>query len=175
MGYAQSGKDTAATFLRDYGYERVAFADPLREMLAAINPLVADTHDPSNLWRLRRLVDVLGWDVAKTEFPEIRGLLQRLGTEAGRVVLGDHIWVDTALRRIEGASRYVFTDVRFPNEAEAIEGRGGVLWRVVRPGTEPVNAHPSETALDGWPAEIIWNGSDLTGLQGAILRALEMS
>jgi dephospho-CoA kinase len=33
-GYAQSGKDTVANILvENYGYQRVAFADPIRALL----------------------------------------------------------------------------------------------------------------------------------------------
>ena len=45
-------------------------------------------------------------------------------------------------------------DVRFPNEAEAITSAGGILVRVVRPGHETADAHPSETAMDGYPVHV---------------------
>jgi hypothetical protein len=39
-GYARSGKDTAADALLPLGFQRVAFADKLRECLYALNPTV---------------------------------------------------------------------------------------------------------------------------------------
>ena len=42
---------------------------------------------------------------------------------------------------------WCITDMRFPNEMEAVELREGVTIKVVRPGTA-VGTHPSETALD---------------------------
>lgn len=42
---------------------------------------------------------------------------------------------------------WIITDMRFPNEMEAVELREGVTIKVVRPGTA-VGTHPSETALD---------------------------
>lgn len=51
-------------------------------------------------------------------------------------------------------SKWIISDVRFPNEAKAIKDRGGILIRierdyVLRGGPEdPKNQHPSETALD---------------------------
>lgn len=153
-GYAQSGKDTVAQMLVDFhGFERIAFADALRDMLYALNPITVVDQDELN-WqtidtlRLHDIIGRHGWDSAKQTIPEVRELLQRLGTEAGRQVLGDDIWVRTALAKIKPGHKYVISDVRFPNEADAIYGLAGQLWRVVRSGTEPVNAHVSETALD---------------------------
>ncbi len=37
-GAARSGKDTAASFLVERGWQRKAFADPVRNMLYALNP-----------------------------------------------------------------------------------------------------------------------------------------
>lgn len=154
-GYAQSGKDTLAGFLvKDHGFTRVAFADKLREALYALNPRL--NGDADSEWRLQDEVDLYGWEYAKKD-PEVRTLLQRMGTEAGRAIHGPDLWVDAAFRGIEEADRrtgqfplYVFTDCRFPSEADAIVARGGIVVRVVRRGFEPVNAHPSETALDDY-------------------------
>src|SRR5690606_2560032 len=41
MGYARSGKDTAGAMLHaDLGYRRVSFADPVREMALALDPII---------------------------------------------------------------------------------------------------------------------------------------
>ena len=42
---------------------------------------------------------------------------------------------------------WCITDMRFPNEMDAVKEREGITIRVVRPGTES-GTHPSETALD---------------------------
>lgn len=151
-GYAQSGKDSAAAALVGDGWERRAFADTLRAFLYALNPMVL----PSGT-RLRSFVNAYGWETAKTTCPEVRELLQRCGTEAGRQVIGENVWVDATLRDL-GDTPVVVTDVRFRNEADAIRARGGIVVRVVRPGVGPLrmsdgSVHPSETALDGCPFE----------------------
>jgi deoxynucleotide monophosphate kinase-like protein len=177
LGYAQSGKDSAAQTLVEEGFTRFAFADVMRDMLYALNPIVIPV-DPD--WgsdssrRVRDLVEERGWDNAKTDVAEIRQLMQRLGTEAGRNILGENIWVDTTMAKARGYENVVITDVRFPNEANAITTAGGELWRIVRPGIGPVNNHPSETALDGYATRIdLENDGDLLQLHGRVLRWLE--
>jgi hypothetical protein len=150
-GYAQSGKDTLASILIDrYGYRRVAFADTIREFLYEINPMVACS--PTGY--LKDLVNLVGWDKAKQE-PQIRRLLQDLGV-AARKLIDEDIWVTTALRNISSEDRVVITDVRFENEASKISALGGQLWRVKRPGVDAVNAHISETQMDGYQVDQIF-------------------
>lgn len=162
-GYARSGKDEAAKVLvEEYGFVRVAFADKLREVLYELNPIVDVeyyVHDERFLKRgtqriryVREVIDNFGWNGYKETIygPEIRRLLQRLGTEAGRQTLWDSIWIDAALTGLPEDAKVVVTDCRFPNEAEAIVERGGKMWRVVRDGVSAVNNHPSETSLDDW-------------------------
>jgi hypothetical protein len=153
-GYARSGKDEAAQALVDRGWRRAAFADKLKDFLYALDPLIPG-HYGAGVLRLRKLVDATGWDYAKETYPEVRALLQRAGTEAGRRVLGSNVWVDAVFREHADAPALVVSDVRFPNEAEAIAERGGVLIRVSRPHVGPKRSrhgqvHESEVALDGW-------------------------
>lgn len=143
-GRKRHGKDTfAARLVEDHGFARVAFADPMREMALALDPIISDG------WRLAALVETFGWEEAKAN-PEVRRTLQQLGTEAGRSVLGDSVWVDTAMRHARAlGGRVVFTDCRFPNEADAIRDAGGQVIRVNRPAfPDDGDPHPSETALD---------------------------
>jgi hypothetical protein len=151
-GYARSGKDEAAKVLvEEFGFTRVAFADKLREVLYALNPMV-EPSPTSNPVMVQDVIDTYGWDGYKETIygDEIRRLLQRLGTEAGRQTLWDSIWVDAALTGHPDDAKLVVTDCRFPNEAQAIKDRGGVVVRVSRKGVGPANDHPSETSLDDW-------------------------
>ena len=45
---------------------------------------------------------------------------------------------------------WIITDMRFPNEMQAVKANGGITIRVVRPSDKeiPLDLHPSETALD---------------------------
>ena len=53
----------------------------------------------------------------------------------------------------------VVPDVRFPDEAQSIKERGGVIVRIKREGYEPVNAHISETAYQDQDFIIVNDGT----------------
>lgn len=149
-GYAQTGKDTVADRLCDvHGFERVAFADLLRRCAEALDPIIAVDSDGFPVTYAEALHH-LGYEQSKAVFPEFRAILQRLGTDVGRRLLSDNIWVDATMASLDPDFDYVITDVRFPNEAQAVIEGNGLVVRVQRPGTAPVNAHPSEVAVDDW-------------------------
>jgi len=94
-----------------------------------------------------------------------REMLQKIGTEMGRQ-LHPQCWVNALfseyelkLRRVPNVKggttiadaypNWIITDVRFPNEADAIRARGGVVIRVNRP-TVVIDQHPSEISLDDY-------------------------
>jgi hypothetical protein len=160
-GYAQSGKDTAAKVLvENYGFTRVAFADPIRKLLYEMNPAVKDGD-----YRLQGVVDAYGWDVAKTAFPEVRRLLQDLGVGA-RKVFGEDFWVNRSLASILENEKTVITDVRFINEAEMVKHQSGQVWRIKRMGVNAVNGHISEQELDGYKVDQIFaNNGTLENLE----------
>jgi len=165
-GYAQSGKDTVAKYLVDnHGFERVAFADPIRDLLYEINPIVSTV--ASEPMYLRGSVDRDGWEIAK-KAPEVRRLLQVLGVGA-RKVIDEELWVTKALRTMSGDKNYVITDVRFQNEATTLRLSGAQIWRVERKGVDAVNSHVSEHDLDNWEFDAyIHNNSTLQELEFAI-------
>jgi hypothetical protein len=155
-GYARSGKDTMGNILVEhFGFERLKFADPLYGMLLATNPFVrVDPGAPGGgWWALQSVVSAHGWEWLKEHSPDVRGLLQRLGTEGGRAHLGENVWVDAAMTKVRPGGRYVFTDVRFPNEAQAIHDAGGTVWRMTREGQSSDDPHPSEALVDSLPVD----------------------
>jgi len=167
-GFARTGKDTVATLLaEEYGFERLAFADKLREFLYALNPVVSVQYAtiqgrPFPTF-LQNVIDEFGWDGYKeTKYKdEVRRLLQRLGTEAGRQTLYDTVWIDSAFDGVTG-DKIAVTDPRFYNEFDAIRERDGIIWRIERPGVGPLNNHASETEATDYPhftATILNDGS----------------
>lgn len=156
-GYARAGKDEAAKVLcEEHGFIQVAFADKLREMLYQLDPWVVGYNKEINQNQIRALhaiIDEFGWNGYKETIfgPEIRRLLQRLGTEAGRQTLWDSIWIDAALTGLPDDAKVVVSDARFFNEFDAVRARGGYIWRIEREGVGPANDHISETEAVSYP------------------------
>ncbi|WDS52049.1 deoxynucleoside monophosphate kinase [Microbacterium phage Caron] len=183
IGKKRTGKNHTAKLLARFGYEEAAFADPLRDLAAAINPIVG--YRTEERWEhgyggaLVRVADdvvpvyyndamaALGYERAKEVYPGFREFLQRLGTEGIRntlgdkyglrELLGDDVWIVLAEKRIDAADKpLVFTDVRFPNEADLIARKGGTTVRIVRPDLPPSDdEHASETALDNYVPDAV--------------------
>lgn len=86
-----------------------------------------------------------------------RKILQRLGTEGGRVAIHTDIWVNSTFANIGDSDKVVLTDMRFPNELESVKSRGGLTIRINREGHNDTGDHPSETALDGAEFNIVIN------------------
>jgi hypothetical protein len=155
-GWARNGKDASGAIARDeLDAYHASFAAKLKDFLYAVDPPIRPATTPGangpHLLSLAKVVDAVGWERAKDEYPDVRPLLVRTGTEAGREVLWDNVWVDAAMASLPAGRPAVFTDARFPNEAEAIRDAGGYLVRVTRPGFERApDAHISETALDDY-------------------------
>jgi hypothetical protein len=168
IGKKRSGKDTFANVLvEERGYTRVAFADPLRSAALELDPWVpihgslarlrktTPGLQASTIVRLSALIEAVGWETAKDLVPEVRRLLQRFGTESIRKIEPD-FWINAARKTIDAIDGpVVITDCRYPNEADFAESVGGVLVRIVRPGTESDDAHPSETALDDRKVDVV--------------------
>lgn len=161
-GYARSGKDEVAKVLvNKYGFTRVAFADPIREFLLKINPILDDGH------RVEDFVKEFDWNIAKAK-PETRRLLQDIGITA-REMFGEDFWIGLALRKMEYKERVVVTDVRFRNEINAIHTLEGKVFRVMREGVGPVNGHISETDVDNAYVDgYIQNNGTLEDLEGYV-------
>lgn len=144
-GKAQAGKDTVAAILvEDYGFTRLAFADVIKAAVYVLDPIIS----LSGL-RLQHLVDTNGWEAAK-QFPEVRRLLQVFGSEVGRDLIDDQIWIELTMNGIKSNGNFVISDVRFRNEAEEIKYQGGQVWRITRAINSTIDFHRSETELDSW-------------------------
>lgn len=144
VGFAGSGKGTVGDILvNDHDFTKLSFADAVKDATSAIfgwprHLLEGDTNESrefretkDNFWSAR-----LGRDFTP------RLAMQLMGTEAGREVFHQNLWVDVVERRIkhkqewEFEDNFVIPDVRFPNEIEAIRKWGGFIVRVIR-GLDP--------------------------------------
>lgn len=162
-GPARSGKDTVGGILADeYGATSLSFAAPIREFVASLLGISVPEMDP-----LKEVPqDALG---GKTP----RFAMQSLGTEWGRVMLADDLWVRACMVKAESIAREcglpVVTDVRFDNEAQAIVDRGGVIVRLAVPQkaalSEKASEHPSEAGVsDSLVDETIENNGSIADL-----------
>ncbi len=163
-GYARSGKDTIADYLvENEGYTKISFSTPMKEAMYRLNPRITINENVNQPLRIG--VDIYGWEGLKERSPDIRGLLQRFGTEVGRQMFDEDFWVDYALNSIPDGGKAVIADVRYPNEANAIRALGGKVFRVERDGVGPANSHASENALDGYEFDgTIYNQGTIRGL-----------
>lgn len=168
-GYARAGKSESGKGLEAKGWKVYAFADKLREALYALNPIVVGREQAFELeWprhaNLRDVIDEHGWDGYKSTIynDEIRRLIQTMGTDVGRNLIGENIWVDATLKGYQSWQNWVIADVRFPNEADAIRRKGGRIIRINKPGLGPLNDHPSETSLDDYRFDaVLTNRGDI--------------
>lgn len=163
-GQKRSGKDSAADALVSLGYTKFAFADAVRTCVAQLDPIVGH-------WRgygLVRLSDAFAegwtWETIKgsSYSDEVRRLLQHMGTEVGRTVLGEQCWVDVADKHIalRRSDNWVIPDCRFANEAQWVRRNGGIVVRIVRPSTDrPTPEHASEDIDFDCDAVVVNDGS----------------
>ena len=204
-GYKQAGKDSVADILvRDYGFTKMAFADPIKEMVRDLDPLIGwsidgcceECFEPPEPMYLSDLYSY-GWTdqmIKDSEYgDEVRRIWQRFGTEVFRAEDED-FWVARAYKALREttADRVVFTDVRFENEAEMIyelrqthwDGNewtastiSSSLWRIHRePGPDHVrDIHESEQMIGMLGEEVtILNKGTLQDLEEPVAIAMDM-
>jgi len=89
-----------------------------------------------------------------------REFMQFLGTDIMRKMY-EPIWVNACIKKIkrEQSQLAIVADVRFPNEAKAIENAGGTMLRLTRQIYSD-DIHSSEIALDDYPFSWTINNSD---------------
>lgn len=178
-GYAQSGKDAAAKIIKelDPDFEIKRFSGKLKQV-ASILTGIPEARFEDQEFKKSFLGEEWGTvqpnplntidpftDIEFNTLMSVRELLQKLGTDAIRNGLHANAWVNALMvdykaeehpgfkgfnKTMLPPSKWVIADCRFSNEAVAVKSKGGIVVRIERPGVEPVNSHPSETALDGW-------------------------
>ncbi|ASD50379.1 putative deoxynucleotide monophosphate kinase [Acidovorax phage ACP17] len=147
-GRKQSGKnwfaDQLASRIHQFGYEsaQVSFAAPLK---LACHSIFGWNLCDMESERFKSTVDPR---IGKTP----RQVLQLIGTEFGRQMICDTLWVDIAREAIKSNHRAgkisIVTDLRFDNEAALIKELGGKILRVVRPDQAPAtDTHVSEAGI----------------------------
>lgn len=156
-GHLRSGKDTVADRLvAEHGFTKLGMSDALHEAMLALDPIIAYRHVATGRFPLRYSDSIsdIGYVSTKKEHPEVRRLLQKLGTEVGRDMIGENTWVDIIARKVDALLKdgrdVAVTGIRFPNELRMVRSLGGTAVWVDRPGLDSASpaAHASETSVD---------------------------
>jgi len=145
LGRKGSGKDTAALVLLSQGYQNVKFAGALKDMLRCFL-----TYRGLDAQTVERMVegDLKEMPTSYLSGQTPRFAMQTLGTEWGRQLIADDLWISTAIGLTSGRDT-VITDVRFPNEMRAVEAAGGVCFGITADWIKPIEGeHESEALID---------------------------
>ena len=182
-GRMRSGKTELANICIKYGYEKLYFALPLKQLCAKLLGMSIDELDKLKnngteiSFEMTKCIcdavametripysDVMACCLGKT-MKNVREMLQQIGTNLIRTY--NYNWHVNKIRdMIDPDKDYVIDDVRFPNEKQMVEDLGGDCWYVVRPTIDNVSNHVSETSLS-WNScgnKIIINDSTLSNL-----------
>lgn len=154
-GYPHSGKDTCAAYLiKEYGFERKAFADPVKKGIAELLGI--------EFWQVDELKNNIDAEVslsikklqlvetahrmADATFTYNNDLLTVKQmrdfiiayAESIKSVFGHDFWVDRTLPvgGFYAGRKIAIPDVRFANESDRIHSLGGVVIRLERPETQ---------------------------------------
>lgn len=143
-----SGKTTVANYLSShYNFAVISFATPLKRMVAGF----LNSHG-YNSEEIEELLTVRKNEVLPELKISPRQLMQTLGNEWGRECISNKVWLQawekTADRYLALGINVVCDDVRYENEANLIQKKGGELWRLDRIQTGVVYPHSSEGRLD---------------------------
>lgn len=157
-----SGKSTIATLLHNAtGYEVVSFADKLKDITCILSGCTRKDLEDYEFKEKRCVPPYLVPYCGNAEKPTFRAFLQHFGSEVMRGV-NDSIWIDSTLLNCD--ENAIISDVRFPNEADAIRKRGGIIIKVER-DTHSKDSHSSETSIDDIKGDyVIWNDTTLENL-----------
>jgi hypothetical protein len=100
--------------------------------------------------------------------------MQTLGTE-WRDFLGKDLWTDIVRSKVGLTDNVVITDMRFLHEAAFVDEHAGVKVRVVRPGTDTGDTHPSEVEMASITENIkIYNHGSLDQLDSVVVRLMDV-
>lgn len=142
-GLASSGKDTTADHLVDqHGFQKLSFAGPIKDGIKAIFGLDSRHTDG---------------DLKETVIEEYgvscRHMMQTLGTEWGRALIRNDVWMIRMQSRLDEIyylnplARVAISDVRFENEAGLIRMLGGNVLHLQRDERPGVEHHISEAGV----------------------------
>jgi dephospho-CoA kinase len=179
-GKIGSGKDTVGNLIKNINcennWEIKKFATKVKEVATLLTGIPTekfedqdfkntflDTHWNKEVFENKTSLDKNNnaYNKSIVKPMTVREMLQIIGTDALRNNLHQDVWVNALMcdyipysinsgdyKKYE--SNWIITDLRFPNEMQAVKANGGITIKVIRPNDKdiPLDLHPSETALD---------------------------
>lgn len=166
-GHINAGKSTAAKLLVEHhGFVLIKFAQPIRDILVhGFGIREEDIEKNKNVH-----MDELAGQT-------IRRAMETLGTDWGRKMMGDALWINQWHRRYNEAvsqgKSVVVDDLRFENEEKLIRTLGGKIWKIVGPRAQKTE-HESASYIDDIQAtRTIVNNSGMRDYNARISAALK--
>ncbi len=155
-GRMGTGKDTLADMILKLKpeFEKKAFADKLKEVANLLTGISIKKFNTQS-FKLENMPEEWNWFNDPEDPMSVREFLQSLGTDAIREGLHDDAWVIALMAQYkikkpsEVLPNWVVADIRFPNEAEAIRKKGGILIRLNKKKAK-ANHHDSELAMNDY-------------------------
>ncbi len=154
-GEARCGKDTVATML---GLPEYHFSKPMKDACRVIFGW-GDEHLYGDL---KEVVDPK-FNVSP------RKALQTMGTDWGRNMIVQDIWLKRAQIEINSNEHLVVSDVRFDNEARLIRSNGGIIVKIIRGDKPSVRDHVSEEGIsEQFVDRTIYNDGTINQLKNMV-------
>lgn len=128
-GFGGNGKTSVSDLLiQNHGFRRVSFADKIRAMIMALGVPEEVLRDPVK--KHEPHVALCGRSPVHA--------METLGTKWGRDLMHPQFWMFQFLRDGKDKPFLICDDVRFQNELDLIKEMGGITYRLIVPGKEPV-------------------------------------
>jgi hypothetical protein len=142
--------------------EKGAFADALKETCSNLLGLEskqlygsdADKNTKTQFSWSQMPEFILKNNPGQSGVMSVRQVLQVFGTDIMRDIWDKNVWINTLGRRVKASTAdfFLVTDVRFPNEVEAIQSWGGEAWLIDGPqrieAGKKNDTHVSERILE---------------------------
>lgn len=132
-GFKGAGKTVISNHLvHKHGFKEITFAGPLKDIVSILYGFDREMLEGDTITarELRESIRDPIWNRTPRE------ALQFVGTDIMRNYHDPNTWVSLAMRRIHelttNGQNVVISDLRFPNEYEALKTLGAKIWRINR-------------------------------------------
>ena len=135
-GRMGSGKNTVCDIIQDLcnkhnglKFEQKAFAGKLKEIASLLTGIPVEKFEDQEFKKQEMPPEWNSFGKPVT----YRYFLQALGTDALRDHLNTNVWCNALFSKYTEDSKWIITDLRFPNELKKVKEKDGITIRVERP------------------------------------------